>query len=52
MTSLELQLKRLKADASAQNLSAKRDYSSLLFDEKEAQNYTREQFYEIGKEIL
>lgn len=48
MTSLELQLKRLKADPSVKNLSKKRDFSSLIFDEKEAQNYTREQFYEIG----
>lgn len=48
MTSLELQLKRLKQAAPVQDLAVERDFSSLLFEEREAANYTRQQFYDIG----
>lgn len=49
MTSLELQLKRLKVPES-QVLAVERDRSSLLFDAKEAAGLGRKDFYNIGKQ--
>ncbi|KAI1723763.1 u3 small nucleolar RNA-associated protein 10 domain-containing protein [Ditylenchus destructor] len=51
MTSLELQLKRLKVPES-QVLAVERDRSSLLFDAKEAAGLGRKDFYNIGQKGL
>uniref|UniRef100_A0A915DLG9 HEAT repeat-containing protein 1 n=2 Tax=Ditylenchus dipsaci TaxID=166011 RepID=A0A915DLG9_9BILA len=47
MTSLELQLKKLKTPAT-QSLAVNRDCSSLLFDSRQAASYGRQEFYDIG----
>ena len=47
MTSLKQQLERFKS-AATHSLTIERDYSSLLFDKKEASSHNREDFYKIG----
>jgi len=52
MTSLELQLKRLKSAPGTHHLSVERDHSSLLFDKREAAGHSREEFLKIAKDGL
>uniref|UniRef100_A0A914NMV3 HEAT repeat-containing protein 1 n=1 Tax=Meloidogyne incognita TaxID=6306 RepID=A0A914NMV3_MELIC len=47
MTSLSTQLKKLKR-APTRALAVERDYSSLLFNKKEAGSYDKDDFYKIG----
>uniref|UniRef100_A0A915MG45 Metalloendopeptidase n=1 Tax=Meloidogyne javanica TaxID=6303 RepID=A0A915MG45_MELJA len=47
MTSLSTQLKKLKK-APTRALAVERDYSSLLFNKKEAGSYDKDDFYKIG----
>ncbi|KAL7071280.1 hypothetical protein ACQ4LE_009541 [Meloidogyne hapla] len=47
MTSLSNQLKKLKK-APTRALAVERDYSSLIFNKKEAESYDRDDFYKIG----
>lgn len=47
MTSLSRQLERLK-DAPSTAQGVERDYSSLIFNKKEAASLDREQAYKIG----
>ncbi|CAK5089414.1 unnamed protein product [Meloidogyne enterolobii] len=47
MTSLSTQLKKLKK-APTHALAVERDYSSLLFNKKEAGSYDKDDFYKIG----
>lgn len=49
MTSLELQLKKLKSVPAAQSLAIQREHASLLFSKKEAASFDREEYYNIGE---
>ena len=51
MTSLELQLNRLKT-AATQSLAVEKQHLSLLFDRKEAASLDRESYYKLGTVML